>query len=90
MIFLLNKAFNIIEEQLNTELSKRNFKLDKINNLSSTFSNGDVRYKIEYNETSKKFILSLSTSDGNYKNISVWLFDPQNDSEKEAKSIDRI
>lgn len=84
---MLNKAFNIIEEQLNTELSKRNFKLDKVNNLSSTFSNGDVKYKIEYDENNKKFILSLSTSDENYKNISVWLFEPKDDSEKEAKSI---
>jgi len=85
---LLNKAYNIIEEQLNTELSKRNFKLDKINNLSSIFSNGEVKYKLEYNENNKKFILSIcSSSDENYKNISVWLFDPQNDSEREAKSI---
>ena len=70
---MLNKAFNIIEEQLNTELSKRNFKLDKINNLSSTFSNDDIKYKIEYDETNKKFILSFNNNpDGNYKNISVW------------------
>lgn len=87
VISLLNKAFNIVEEQLNTELSKRDFKLEK-NNLSSVFSNGEVKYKLEYNENSKKFILSFcNCSDENYKNISVWLFDPKNDSEKEAKSI---
>ncbi len=85
------KAFNEIEKKLNENLSKKGFHLDKIDNLSSVFSNNRTKYKIEYSNSSKKFTLSscpvTENVDGDYKSISVWLFDPENDTEKEVKSI---
>lgn len=88
MIFLLNKAFSIIEEKLSETLSSKGFTAKKNNDLTTTFSDNNVNYKLEYNENSKKFILSFAGENSdNYKSISVWLFDPESDTEKEAKSI---
>ncbi|MBR1779450.1 MAG: hypothetical protein IJ758_03000 [Clostridia bacterium] len=86
---MLNRAFNIVEEQLNNELAKRNFTLKKTGDFSCVFSNDEVKYKLEYDKEEKKVVLSLSggKADDDYKPISVWLFDPENDSEKEARSI---
>ena len=70
---MLNKAFSIIEEKLSETLSFKGFIAKKNNDLTTTFSDNNVNYKLEYNENSKKFILSFAGENSdNYKTISVW------------------
>lgn len=88
---MINKAFKIIEDKLTEILIKRGFsKVDSAKNvlLFSKVGNG---YKVFFDESRNKFELleccfenDNSTSE---KVLSTWLFDPQNDTEREAKDI---
>lgn len=89
---MLNKAFKIIEEILFEDLSKKGFQKSR-ENSSIIFSSKDIVYKVEFDNSHKQFCLSSCTvlEDGipskDFSNISVWLFNPSVDTEKEAKSI---
>ncbi|MDQ5984078.1 MAG: hypothetical protein RUMPE_01110 [Eubacteriales bacterium SKADARSKE-1] len=89
---MLNKAFKIIEEKVFESLSKKGFQKNKLG-TSILFSNKDIIYKIEFDNNRKQFCLSScsvpedGSSSKDFSIISVWLFDPSVDTEKEAKSI---
>lgn len=88
---MINKAFKIINEKLSEILIKNGF--NKINNTENTIlfvkeSNG---YKVCFDGTKNKFELfdcSLENNEvASEKSLATWLFDPQNDTEREAKDI---
>lgn len=88
---MINKAFKTIDEKLSEILIKNGF--NKINNIENTIlfvkeSNG---YKVRFDETKNKFELFECSLENNEvtseKNLATWLFDPQNDNEREAKDI---
>lgn len=88
---MVNKAFKIIEENLFEPLSKEGFQKSK-KDSSLNFWNKSILYKVEFDKNSKQFQLSScpvenETASNNFSNISVWLFDPATDTEKDAKSI---
>ena len=88
---LINKAFKIIDEKLSEILIKNGF--NKINNIENTilFVKESDGYKIRFDETKNKFELFECSLENNEvtseKNLATWLFDPQNDTEREAIDI---
>lgn len=88
---MINKAFKIIDEKLSEALIKKGFK--KINNIENTilFVKESDGYKVSFDEAKNKFELFDCSLENNEvtaeKILSTWLFDPQNDTEKEAKDI---
>lgn len=88
---LIGKAFKIIDEKLSEILIKKGF--SKISNSENTilFVKESDGYKVSFDETKNKFELidcSLKNNEVTAEKIlSTWLFDPQNDTEKEAKDI---
>lgn len=88
---MINKAFKIIDEKLSDVLIKNGF--NKINNIENTilFVKESDGYKISFDDVKNNFVLFDCTLENkkiiSEKSISVWLFDPQNDSEREAKDI---
>ena len=88
---LIGKAFKIIDEKLSEILIKKGF--SKISNSENTilFVKESDGYKVSFDETKNKFELidcSLKNNEVTEgKILSTWLFDPQNDTEKEAKDI---
>ena len=87
---LINKAFKIIDEKLSELLIKKGF--EKIINESNIiFMKEENAYKISFNESKNNFELFYCMLQNkeitSEKILSTWLFDPQNDTEKEAKDI---
>lgn len=88
---MINKAFKIIEEKLSEVLIKRGF--TRLSSKAGTilFAKDSIGYRVFFDESKNKFELSeCSVEDGNAvsgKILSTWLFDPQNDTEREAKDI---
>lgn len=88
---MINKALKIIDEKLSEILIKNGF--NKINNIENTilFVKESGGYKVRFDETKNKFELFDCDMENNNviseKNLSTWLFDPQNDTEREAKDI---
>ena len=88
---MINKAFKIIDEKLSEILIKNGF--NKINNIENTilFVKESDGYKVCFDETKNKFELFDCSLENNEvtseKNLATWLFDPQNDTEREAKDI---
>ena len=87
------RSFDIIENEIKPILFKNGFAQKEKNENSSLFINHDSAYQLKYNEGTKCYeLLSGSIEDhtaGQFKIISTWLFDPSQDTEKEAKSIAR-
>ena len=87
------KAFNIVESMLSEHLLKFNFNKKNLEDFSTVFFKDDKVYNLKYLSDKKQFKLLYANNDFNslkdedFKEISVWLFDPESDTEKEAKSI---
>lgn len=90
---MISKAFKIVEEKLESYFLGINFKSNKVDDLSVLFFNGKETYKLEYLSNDKQFKLLYANNDNNnlddknFKVLSAWLFDFENYTEKEAKSI---
>ncbi len=88
---MIGKAFKIIEDRLSEVLLNKGFK--KINNSGDyiLFIKDSEGYKVTFDESQKRFDLLECTLEDNKeevgKSVSAWLFDPENDTEKEAKAI---
>lgn len=88
---MINKALKIIDEKLVEVLAKRGFA--KVNDAENVllFVKGEVGYKVFFDADKNKFeLLECCLENGNItseKVLSTWLFDPQNDTEREAKDI---
>ena len=88
---MINKAFEIIDERLVEPMSEKGFtKVSTAENLL-LFTKGEAGYKVFFDADKNKFELLECCLDGDNitseKVLSTWLFDPQNDTEKEAKDI---
>lgn len=88
---MINNAFKIINEKLSGILLKNGFnKVKSTENILLFVKNSDG-YKVGFDETKNKFELFDCTVENDtvteQKSISVWLFDPQTDTEREARSI---
>ncbi len=90
-----SNAFERITEKLEETLSSQEFKraedFTEENGRAALFTSEAVAYSVLYNEKSKRFELrSAPFSDGeagDWKTVSVWLFDPETDSAADADSI---
>lgn len=93
MFFLNLNAFNVVENKLEEYFLKNNFNKKRLGECNTVFFDKEKTYKLEYSFDKKQFKLlyaEKSIDDLNnedFKQISVWLFDPNEDTEKEAKSI---
>ena len=87
---LINKAFKIIDEKLSELLIKKGFE-KIINENNILFVKEKNAYGINFNQTKNNFELFYCMLESkeiiSKKVLSTWLFDPQNDTEKEAKDI---
>lgn len=87
------EAYKIIEEQLSEYFSKIKFDVKKLTDLKTLFFKSEKVYKLEYLVEKKQFKLLYANSnlnclkDDDFKELSAWLFDPEVDTIKEAKSI---
>lgn len=92
-----NKAFDLIAKQLEGALAEQGFVRQPVDVQDE---NGSVAlyigepgcYSVFYDQNKKRFELRTckvvdEEPDNNWKAISVWLFDPENDSEREAEGI---
>ena len=88
---MINKALKIIDEKLAEVLANRGFA--KVNSAENVplFIKGEVGYKVFFDADKNKFeLLECCLENDNIiseKVLSTWLFDPQNDTEREAKDI---
>ncbi len=88
---MINKALKIIDEKLAEVLAKRGFA--KVNGAENVllFVKGEAGYKIFFDADKNKFeLLECCLENDNItseKVLSTWLFDPQNDTEREARDI---
>jgi hypothetical protein len=93
---LAQKAFSFIVQKIepvfsSLEFAKINSKKND-NELKEVFINKNIAYEVSYDLSEKKFKLSIcniedESSNKNWQLISAWLFDPSNDSTKQAQSI---
>ena len=87
------KNFNIVADKVGEALSETGFQRQNSEDaMSAVFMGEDIAYSIVYEEEKKRFNLMVCDVDdgaanGKYKSVSVWLFDPETDTENEAKSI---
>lgn len=88
---MINKAFKIIDEKISESLIQKGFEKSNCTGESLSFIKNASGYKIVFDSDKKRFsLLEISIENGKEtieKTISVWLFDPNNDTEKEAKDI---
>lgn len=89
---LINKAFKIIDEKMAAVLTKRDFtKVSSTENVLLYVNGGEAGYKAFFAPDKNKFELIESCLENDNiiseKVLSTWLFDPQNDTEREAKAI---
>ena len=94
---MLNKAFDLISEKVEEALQARGFSRVKIqstdpNELVSLYTSENLAYSVVYYRDKMFMVLrecpmTDSGPDNDWKNIATWLFDPENDTLKEASSI---
>ena len=88
---MINKALKIIDEKLAEGLTKRGFA--RVNDAENAllFVKGESGYKVFFDvDKNKCELLECYLEDDNItskKVLSTWLFDPQNDTEREARDI---
>ena len=88
---MINKALKIIDEKLAEMLTKRSFATINAAENVLLFIKDKVGYKVFFDGDKNKFeLLECCLENDNIiseKVLSTWLFDPQNDTEREAKDI---
>ncbi len=89
-------AFELIAGRVGEELSESGFAMlqsgDAGTDKPAVFQNENLAYAVIYDRKQKRFELRQTTVtdgnlDDNWKKISVWLFDGENDTLKDAESI---
>ena len=88
---ILNKSFNVVESKVKNALNKNEFSEQFIES-GVIFVSNSVSYKIEFKEEQKKFELSKNKSNKdslseNWKLLSTWLFDPNENTVADAENI---
>lgn len=91
------KAFNIISSGLNEVLKQQHYKMNTIHkddkgDIYCVFEGSNVAYKLIFDEESKKFdfLVTETTNDGTdnkFKSMSMWMFDPDINDQKDAENI---
>lgn len=94
---ILNKAFDGIVDKVEKALSQQGFtKLnvasDKADEKVALFSNDTVAYSVIHTSSNNHMMLRScgmtdEGPDNDWKNLATWLFDPENDTMKDAESI---
>ena len=94
---MVDNAFELIDQQLDKALTEQGFVRQNVSNKEdkdkvALYLNESVAYSMLYETNKKRFELRTCgmTDDGpnnEWKNIATWLFDPDNDTLKEAESI---
>lgn len=97
VIFLDNKAFDLIADKVGEALDSQGFVRQKVDTDSKSeqialYTGEGSAYSVLFDgEVKKYFLRSCAMTDegpdNQWKNIAVWLFDPETDSTKEAESI---
>lgn len=91
------KAFDLIAEKVGAALAEQGFvradgERNEENGLTAVFTTEEAAYSVYYDRSKKRFELRTcemddGKPDGQWKSISIWLFDPETDSKSEAESI---
>lgn len=91
------KAFDLVVEKVGAALGEQGFaraagEQNDGEGRSVLFTNEDAAYSILYNKGKKRFELRACGADEGkpdlqWKSVSIWLFDPENDSLPQAESI---
>jgi len=94
---LEQKAFDLISDKVGVALSEQGFtrvagERKEENGRAVLFTGEDTAYSIFFNQAKKRFELRTcdmedGEPDSQWKSISIWLFDPENDTISEAESI---
>lgn len=92
-----NKAFDLIAGKVEAALDSQGFVRQKVDTdsqdeLIALYTGEGSAYSVLYDAEVKKYFLrscpmTEEGPDNQWKNIAVWLFDPETDSTKEAESI---
>lgn len=90
------QAFSLISDRLWEELAKQGFSeatpYEEEKGRAVMFATGEVAYSLCYITEKKSFALQSTTLDeegkpGDWRQLSLWLFDPTTDGKSEAESI---
>ncbi len=90
------KAFDLIADKVGAALGEQGFsragEQQEENGRAVIFTAEDTAYSVLYNKVKKRFELRIcdvenGKPDGQWKSLSIWLFDPETDSQSEADSI---
>lgn len=96
MIFLEQKAFELIQTKLQEALSEQGFRdavpLESENGKAVMFSTGEVAYGLFYETKQKRFVLRSASmkndrEPGDWRQLSLWLFDEKEHDLHDAESI---
>ena len=96
LIFLAFDAFSLIQDGLFAELSKQGFgeatPFDYAEGKAVTFSTPEVAYCLRYHQKNQRFELCSTSLDddgepGDWRSLSVWLFDENTGERSDAESI---
>lgn len=96
MIFLEQKAFELIQKKLQEALAEQGFgeavALEAENSKAVMFTTGEVAYGLFYELKQKRFVLRSTTmktpkEPGEWRQLSVWLFDETENDMSDAESI---
>ena len=93
--FLRFNAFNLIVDKLDEALAPKEFVRDaedkaEPEGTAVIYRSEETLYSVLYNRKSKRFELRMAAAgdeEPEWKNLSIWLFDPENDPMSEAESI---
>lgn len=94
---MLNKAFNIVSSIVDEALTAQGFvkvKADSTNDneMVSLFTSDTIAYSVVYYKDKMHMVMRQCTMtedgpDNEWKTMATWMFNPETDTEKEAKSI---
>lgn len=96
MIFLEQKAFELIQNKLQEALSEQGFSdavaLEAENSKAVLFSTGEVAYGLFYEIKQKRFVLRSAAmktpkEPGEWRQLSMWLYDEKENTISDAESI---
>ena len=91
------KAFDLIVGKVEAELVKTGYTKQKVatdneNELVALFTSENLAYSVVYFKDKQQMVLRSCTMtedgpDNEWKTLATWMFDPENDTQKEADSI---
>lgn len=89
----MEKIFNIVATRVEESLNSQGFeKQNQTDKNMALFINGNIAYSVMFNEEKKQFELKTCTlwqnnDEDSWKNVSSWMFDPIEGTQRDAECI---